>query len=258
MKIKYTLTTITAFIVLVAIIYYTVPLKTVEYYEIAHGVTVNSSSPNVMDAFTVSAYLRNDENRPVQVKPFKYPFKIIDARRVNNIVSDILYQEDILKLIPDETIIIHKETIYPQTPKTYLISSLGETTSLTVEGWSTGLSYDYSTTKNHVSVCLEKYTWTKDETPVITVHNMGNSMITIGVGYWLQRYVNETWERYSPTTPQGDAFIMVGISFEPGGEYSHNVTISHLEPGYYRIIKSVSFGTGKDHMLDYLVEFQIA
>ena len=245
-------------LLVVMIVIYSIPPKTVEYYEIEHGVIVDSSNPNIMDAFTVSAYIRNNENRLVQVNPFRYPFKIVDARRVNNTVSDILYQEDILKLRPGETIIIHKETIYPQTPKTYHISSLGETSSLTVEGWSTGLSYDYSMTKNHVSVYLEKYTWTKEETPVITVHNMGDSMITIGVGYWLQRYVNETWERYSPTTPQGDAFIMVGITFEPGGEYSHNVTISHLERGYYRIIKSVSFGTGQDHMLDYLVEFQIA
>jgi hypothetical protein len=237
--------------------YYSIQPKNVEYYELDYGVIVNSSEPNMMDAFTVSAYIRNDNNRFVQVKPFRYSFTIVDASRVNNTGSNLLKQDEILKLRPNEKIILHEETIFPQTEKIYHISVLGKTTSLTVEGWYNGLSHEYSMSKSRVTVYLEKYTWKKDETPKITVHNEGESMITIGVGYRLQKYVNETWIKYSPTTPEGDMFIAVGIGIGSGGVYSHKVVISHLEDGHYRLVKSVSFESGRDHMLNYMVEFQI-
>jgi poly-D-alanine transfer protein DltD len=88
MKLKYVLTPIVIFLVLV-IVFSARPPETVSYYEIEHGVKVDSSTPNVMDAFTVQAYLRNNNPRTVQVEPFRYQFDIIDIRRVDYHVDTI-------------------------------------------------------------------------------------------------------------------------------------------------------------------------
>jgi hypothetical protein len=252
MKLKYVLTPIVIFLVLV-IVFSARPPETVSYYEIEHGVKVDSSTPNVMDAFTVQAYLRNNNPRTVQVEPFRYQFDIIDIRRVDYHVDTILKQEKPLRIRPDETIIIHQEIIYPDTNRTYHISALGEETTLTVEGWDTGLSKSISMSKHGVQVSLKKYMFA-DETPRLTIRNNRGSGISIGVGYRLEHYINGSWRRYSPTTPDGDFFILVGISIQPGGVYRHDVPISHLEDGYYRVKKTVYFGNQKN--LDYLVEFQ--
>ncbi len=256
LKLKYILTSMAVFLAIITV-YYGIPPESVMYYEIDHGVIVDSSQPNIMDAFTISAYLKNTKNKVVEVKPFRYSFTIVDASRVNNTVSNIIKQEETLKLRPKETIIIHQETIFPDKEKTYHIFVIGKKTTLTVEGWDKGLSQEYAMSKHDVTVALERYTWEPNETIRLTVHNEGNSRIMTGVGYRLQKYVNESWHRYSPTTPSGDGFIMVGISISPNSSYDHKVPISHLEEGYYRIMKSVSFGNGTDHMLTYVTEFEI-
>jgi len=253
MKLKYVLTPIVLFLVLI-IVYYSIPPETLSYTEIDHGVIVDSSSPNVMDAFTVSAYLRNNHQKNIQVKPFSYQFDVIDIRRVNYHVADILKQEETLKIRPNETIIIHQETIYPDTNRTYHISALNKETKLTVEGWNTGLSKSNAMSKHGVKVSLKKYMYSPNETPKLTIRNNRESGISIGVGYRLEQYINGTWRRYSPTTPDGDAFILVGIAIQPGEKYRHSIPISHLEDGYYRIKKTVYFRNKAS--LDYLVEFQ--
>ena len=252
MKLKYVLTPIVLFLVLI-IVYYSIPPETLSYYEIDHGVIVDSSSPNVMDAFTVSAYLRNNYPKTIQVKPFNYQFDVIDIRRVNYHVADIYKQEETLKIRPDETVIIHQETIYPNTNRTYHISALNKETTLTVEGWNTCLSKSNAMNKHGVQVSLKTYMYGTNETK-LTIRNNRESGISIGVGYRLEQYINGTWRRYSPTTPYGDAFILVGIAIPPGEMYRHSIPISHLEDGYYRIKKTVYFRNKAS--LDYLVEFQ--
>ncbi|MCK4583650.1 hypothetical protein KAU18_10125, partial [Candidatus Bathyarchaeota archaeon] len=190
----------------------------------------------------------------IQVKPFSYQFDVIDIRRVNYHVADIYKQEETLKIRPDETIIIHQETIYPETNRTYHISALNKETTLTVEGWYTGLSSRNTMSKHGVQVSLEKYVYGTNETPKLTIRNNRGSRISIGVGYRLEQYDNGTWRRYSPTTPDGDAFIAIGIAIPPGEKYNHAIPISHLEDGYYRVKKTVYFADNGS--LDYLVEFQ--
>ena len=252
MKVKYLLTSIELFLILI-IVYCSIPPETLNYYEIDHGIIVDSPSPNVMDAFTVSAYLRNNRARTIQVQPFTYEFSVIDESRLKYAVSIGLTQGRTLRIRPNETIIIHKETIYPDTNHTYYIFVFDEVTTLTVEGWYTGLISSNSMSKHGVNVSLDIYMYGPSETPKLTIQNNGESEISIGVYYGLEKFDNGTWRIYSPITPDGDLFIAVGIGILPSGKYTHDVPITHLEEGYYRIKKTVYFGKGS---LDYLVEFQ--
>ena len=253
MKLKYILTPIALFLVLI-IVYYSIPPETLSYYEIDHGVIVDSTSPNVMDAFTVTAYLRNNQLRTVRIEPFSYNYDIIDIQRIGYHVKNRYKQDTVLTLRRGETAILHQKTIYPQNPRTYHISALGKETTLIVEGWYTGLTSCNTMSKHGVQVSLNKYMYGTNETPKLTIRNDRESGISIGVGYFIEQFDNSVWRRYSPTTPDGDVFIAVGISISSGAQYSHSIPISHLEDGYYRIKKTVYFDNKGG--LDYLVEFQ--
>jgi hypothetical protein len=72
------------------------------------------------------------------------------------------------------------------------------------------------------------------DTVTLTVHNRTRWRLEYGVAYRLERRVDGEWRWIN----RDSAFILLLKFVEPGGREREEISLGHLEPGRYRIVKS--------------------
>jgi hypothetical protein len=127
------ITILAAMILMLAVIYSLRLPKLVEHDEIEYGVMVDSPTPNKMDPFTVTAYIRNNRSETVRVAPFTYQFDVSRIGAIQHPVGHGITQKEELRLAPNETVVLHQETLQPEDEGTYLILVFEQETTLNVE-----------------------------------------------------------------------------------------------------------------------------
>jgi len=124
---------ITALFLILTIVYSFIPPKTIDYTEIEYGVIIDTPTPNKMDPVKITAYLYNNQTRTVYIAPFDYSWNFRTMGYWSTLVGTGIIQKEVLKLRPDETVILREKTIYPTRNGTLLIDVLGPIVKVKIE-----------------------------------------------------------------------------------------------------------------------------
>ena len=119
-------------ILVLTIAYVLIPPKTIEYTEIEHGVKIKSPEPNKGDPFSAMFYLRNNQSKTVHIVPFNYTFHGYQGQ-VFSVIAGIGHQNQVLKMRPNETIILQESTYAPRKNGLFTVEALGKKASIMIE-----------------------------------------------------------------------------------------------------------------------------
>jgi len=123
---------ILATIVVLATAVILIPQKTIEYTEIEHGITIQSPDPNKGTLLTARYYLQNNQTKTVYITPFNYTTCSYYGQIVFKVVGTH-FQDQVLKMKPNETIILLQRTYVPRRPGLWTVEALGVKSSVVVE-----------------------------------------------------------------------------------------------------------------------------
>jgi hypothetical protein len=105
-----------------------------------------------------------------------------------------------------------------------------------------------------VRVQLDAYSYA-DERPVLSITNYGSNVVTYGSEYKIERRKGESWIEVSPFPPNS-AWTAVAIIVRPGETRKQSIKIDGLEPGEFRLSKTV-----RDEVIEksttFIMEFEI-
>lgn len=76
---------------------------------------------------------------------------------------------------------------------------------------------------------------TTEEKIKLVIENHGQSSLSFGVSYLLEKYENGIWEE----EPSQLMWILIGYGLEPSGTHNQKIDVSRLESGSYRVSKQV-------------------
>ncbi|ASJ11176.1 hypothetical protein A3L12_07630 [Thermococcus sp. P6] len=103
---------------------------------------------------------------------------------------------------------------------------------------------------------LDKTTYSPEDTMTLTISNGANVSVTTGYAFKLYRLEGGEWKE----VPLELAFIEMAVTIEPGRSWEQKIDLSklHLEPGRYRITKTVVLEYEKAVSKELGVEFEVA
>lgn len=91
-----------------------------------------------------------------------------------------------------------------------------------------------------VELETDKTTYQKGETMNLTIKNNSTAQISLGRPYKIEQLKSGKWSEY----PLELAFTLELILLEPGETFEQTVPLEKLEPGEYRLSKSIGLGSG--------------
>lgn len=238
------------------------------------GLTLETDLPHLIKAgnpIIFNVYLVNN-------KPYHYTIEneflahvIVLESNTGSIIMELqqtLLRNETINMDPYDTKYLGEITYSPKPPGKHIIhlnygkirshiyvSIVGNRVTDTWYEIPEGLTNLNRMRKRNITVFLEEYVVSSGTPLEIFVSNEGRTEVITGIEYGIETYVDEKWITYQPTKPDGSGFILIGKYVRPNSVFLQSIDISHLKPGYYRIVKSVVFGT--QDVLDYYCEFQI-
>jgi len=90
--------------------------------------------------------------------------------------------------------------------------------------------------KVNVKMLLDKDVYHVGDTLILTLVNEGPTEILFGYPYKLYRWNGTDWVE---VVPPDRVFPLVGLILEPGKSWSQKIVLKSLEPGIYKIVKTV-------------------
>jgi hypothetical protein len=94
--------------------------------------------------------------------------------------------------------------------------------------------------KNGVYMSLDKASYTVEEKPILTIKNCGPNEITFGIEYKMEKFIDEEWVEVSALNLDVPwAWPAALRILPPGRSFRQSIDLIGLEPGDYRVVKTV-------------------